>query len=107
MRIRSLAAARIASFLVQYGAKSALARELGVRQQTFWNWLNGYARPPLRRMIELEKLFGVPVHEWAVDAAPATKSVADGHVDRARAAAQARLRHARELVEQAERELRE
>lgn len=42
-----------------------LSEVLGITQQAISSWSSGKARPTLENMLQLERLYGVRVSEWA------------------------------------------
>lgn len=46
--------------LAQYGAYAALGRELGITRSTVWEWFRDGGRVPAERVVEVERLTGIP-----------------------------------------------
>lgn len=44
--------------------QTGLAKRLGVSAPSVHAWVNGDARPKLEHMLELERLYGIPVASW-------------------------------------------
>ncbi|MEE4349670.1 MAG: YdaS family helix-turn-helix protein [Pacificimonas sp.] len=51
-------------------SQSALARDLGVSQNTVWKWLNSGKQMPSVHVLKAERLYGVSRHELRPDIYP-------------------------------------
>ena len=71
-RCPSRASVRLAALSSDRGARSTLARSLGVSPQALSDWTTGYRRPPVHWMVALEERLEIPVGDWLKSArAPA------------------------------------
>jgi len=59
-----MGAMRLRAELFPRITQAQLAEKLDVSQQAVSAWLHGRARPDLSKMIQIERLLGIPVATW-------------------------------------------
>lgn len=63
--------------------QSELARHLGVTPQAVSNWVHGLGTPSVEVLAELERIYGIPMREWAESATPPRRTTAPGRTRKA------------------------
>jgi hypothetical protein len=66
-------ASTLKRIVMSAGSQSALARRLHIRPQSIQSWIY-YGRVPAERVLEVERLTGVPRHEIRPDLYPRSES---------------------------------
>ncbi len=64
----SVGAQQLKEALTPKLSRAELAEKLGVTKQAIYAWLNGIARPDPDKMVEIERLTGIPMQAWTVEA---------------------------------------
>lgn len=64
----------LAAAIEKAGGQAALARMLGVKQQTVFGWLHHSRQVPAERVLAVERVTGVPRHELRPDIYPREES---------------------------------
>lgn len=60
----------MAEAIEKAGGQAALARQLGIKQQTIFGWLHHSQQVPAERVLAVEKVTGIPRHELRPDIYP-------------------------------------
>lgn len=60
----------LAEAIDKAGGQAALARQLGVKQQTIFGWLHHSRQVPAERVLAVERVTGIPRHELRPDIYP-------------------------------------
>lgn len=69
--MQTRASERLAAWLSEHDQnREALARDIGVSREAIWRWAAGQRIPRITHLVEIERVTGIPIVEWAIAAKP-------------------------------------